>query len=51
MLQVYNIRNNQITGSAFIGAVGSDWQFSGAAISAASPAKAISCYAIVCQAG
>jgi hypothetical protein len=29
MLQVYNIRNNQITGSAFIGAVGSDWQFSG----------------------
>jgi hypothetical protein len=28
-LQVYNISNNQITGSAFIGAVGPDWQFSG----------------------
>jgi hypothetical protein len=29
MLQVYNIRNNQITGSAFMGTVGLDWQFSG----------------------
>jgi Subtilase family len=28
-LQVYNISNNQITGSAFIGTVGPDWQFSG----------------------
>ena len=28
-LQVYNINNNQITGSAFIGTVGLDWQFSG----------------------
>jgi hypothetical protein len=28
-LQIYNIRNNQITGSAFIGTVGLDWQFSG----------------------
>src|SRR5258706_1177641 len=29
MLQVYNIRNNQITGSAFMGTVGLDRQFSG----------------------
>jgi hypothetical protein len=28
-LQVYNIDNNQITGSAFLGTVGLDWQFSG----------------------
>ena len=28
-LQVYNISNNQITGSAFIGTIGLDWQFSG----------------------
>jgi hypothetical protein len=28
-LQVYNISNNQVTGSAPIGAVGLDWQFSG----------------------
>jgi hypothetical protein len=28
-LQAYNINNNQITGSAFIGTVGPDWQFSG----------------------
>jgi len=28
-LQVYNISNNQITGSAFMGTVGLDWQFSG----------------------
>jgi hypothetical protein len=28
-LQVYEISNNQITGSAFIGTVGLDWQFSG----------------------
>jgi len=28
-LQVYNISNNQITGSASIGTVGLDWQFSG----------------------
>src|SRR5690349_20673250 len=27
--QVYNIRNNQITGSASVGTVGLDWQFSG----------------------
>src|SRR5207248_9429680 len=30
-LQVYNIHNNQITGSAFIGTVGLDWQFAGVA--------------------
>jgi hypothetical protein len=28
-LQVYNIDNNQITGSAFLGLIGLDWQFSG----------------------
>jgi len=28
-LQVYEISNNQITGSAFLGTVGLDWQFSG----------------------
>src|SRR5262249_55036195 len=28
-LQVYNINDNQITGSALIGTVGLDWQFSG----------------------
>jgi hypothetical protein len=28
-LQVYDIDHNQITGTAFLGAVGSDWQFSG----------------------
>jgi hypothetical protein len=28
-LQVYNIDNNQITGSASIGTIGLDWQFSG----------------------
>jgi hypothetical protein len=28
-LQVYNISNNRITGSAPMGMVGSDWQFSG----------------------
>src|SRR5262249_51860433 len=28
-LQVYNITNNQITGSPSMGAVGLDWQFSG----------------------
>jgi hypothetical protein len=28
-LQAYNINSNQITGSAFIGAVGVDWRFSG----------------------
>jgi hypothetical protein len=28
-LQVYNIANNQVTGSASLGAVGLDWQFSG----------------------
>jgi len=30
-LQVYNIANNQITGSAFLGTVGLDWQFAGVA--------------------
>ena len=30
-LQVYNIANNQITGSAFLGTVGLDWQFAGIA--------------------
>src|SRR5438046_36426 len=29
-LEVYNIANNQITNAAFIGAIGVDWQFSGA---------------------
>ena len=28
-VQVYNIHNNQITGSAFLGTIGLDWQFSG----------------------
>jgi hypothetical protein len=28
-LEVYDISNNQLTGAAFIGAVGLDWQFSG----------------------
>lgn len=28
-LEVYDISNNQITGAAFIGTVGLDWQFSG----------------------
>src|SRR2546430_1609800 len=30
-LQVYNIANNQIVGSAFLGTVGLDWQFAGVA--------------------
>src|SRR5256886_16733296 len=30
-LQVYNIANNQITGSAFLGTVGVDWTFAGVA--------------------
>ena len=30
-LEVYNIANNQITGSAFLGTVGLDWQFAGIA--------------------
>jgi hypothetical protein len=30
-LQVYNIANNQITGSAFLGTVGVDWKFAGVA--------------------
>ena len=30
-LEVYNINNNQITGAAFLGTVGLDWQFSGIA--------------------
>jgi hypothetical protein len=28
-LEVYDISNNQITGAAFIGTIGLDWQFSG----------------------
>jgi hypothetical protein len=28
-LEVYDINNNQLTGAAFIGAVGLDWQFAG----------------------
>jgi hypothetical protein len=28
-LEVYDIANNQITGAAFVGTVGLDWQFSG----------------------
>ena len=28
-LQVYNIDNNEITGSAFLGTIGLEWQFSG----------------------
>jgi len=31
VLQVYNISNNRITGSASIGTVGLDWQFAGVA--------------------
>jgi len=34
-----DIANNQLTGSAFIGPVGLDWQFSASATSAACPAK------------
>jgi hypothetical protein len=30
-LEVYDINNNQLTGAAFIGAVGLDWQFAGVA--------------------
>jgi hypothetical protein len=30
-IEVYNIANNQITGAAFIGTVGLDWQFAGIA--------------------
>src|SRR5262249_54920283 len=30
-LEVYDISNNQLTGAAFIGAVGLDWQFDGIA--------------------
>src|SRR5262249_51362801 len=30
-LEVYDIANNQITGAAFIGTVGLDWQFAGIA--------------------
>src|SRR5262249_4492392 len=30
-LEVYDIANNQITGAAFLGAVGLDWQFAGVA--------------------
>jgi hypothetical protein len=30
-LEVYNIANNQLTGAAFIGTVGLDWQFAGIA--------------------
>jgi hypothetical protein len=30
-LEVYNINNNQLTGAAFIGTVGLDWQFAGIA--------------------
>ena len=30
-LEVYNINNNQLTGAAFIGMVGLDWQFAGIA--------------------
>jgi hypothetical protein len=30
-LQVYNIANNQITGAAFLGTIGLDWQFAGVA--------------------
>jgi hypothetical protein len=30
-LEVYNINNNQLTGAAFIDAVGLDWQFAGIA--------------------
>jgi hypothetical protein len=30
-LEVYNIANNQLTGAAFIGTVGLDWQYAGIA--------------------
>jgi len=30
-LQLYDINNNQLTGSAFIGTIGLDWQFAGVA--------------------
>jgi hypothetical protein len=30
-LEVYNISNNQLTGAAFIGTIGLDWQFAGIA--------------------
>jgi hypothetical protein len=30
-LEVYNIANNQLTGAAFIGTIGLDWQFAGIA--------------------
>jgi hypothetical protein len=30
-LEVYNINNNQLTGAAFLGTVGLDWQFAGIA--------------------
>src|SRR5262249_19560337 len=30
-LEVYNINNNQLTGAAFIGTIGLDWQFAGVA--------------------
>jgi hypothetical protein len=30
-LEVYDISNNQLTGAAFIGTIGLDWQFSGIA--------------------
>ena len=30
-LEVYNINNNQLTGAAFIGTVGLEWQFAGVA--------------------
>jgi hypothetical protein len=29
--EVYNIKNNQLTGAAFIGTVGTDWHFAGIA--------------------
>jgi hypothetical protein len=31
VLRVYNINNNQITGSASIGPIGVDWEFAGVA--------------------
>jgi hypothetical protein len=30
-LEVYDMNNNQLTGAAFIGTVGLDWQFAGIA--------------------
>jgi hypothetical protein len=30
-LEVYDIANNQVTGAAFLGTVGLDWQFAGVA--------------------